>query len=161
MTTRPVSALVAEARASGDFSELVRAIPFARFLGMELVADEGDLIGKLRYAPHLVGNPMLPALHGGTLGALLESIAIFAVLAETEAPVSPKTISITVEYLRSARPVDTFARADIVRQGRRVATVRSLAWQDNPAKPVAAASVQLLLPDLGARPAALNRPAAG
>jgi acyl-coenzyme A thioesterase PaaI-like protein len=51
-----------------------------------------------------------------------------------------------VEYLRSARPVDTFARADIVRQGRRVATVRSLAWQDNPAKPVASASVQLLLP---------------
>jgi uncharacterized protein (TIGR00369 family) len=146
MSARPVSELVAEARASGDFSALVRAIPFAGFLGMELVADRGELLGKLRFAPHLVGNPTIPALHGGTLGALLESIAIFAVLAGTEGPKSPKTISITVEYLRSARPVDTFARAEVVRQGRRVATVRSFAWQDDPTKPVATANVQLLLP---------------
>jgi uncharacterized protein (TIGR00369 family) len=145
MSIRPVAELVAEARASGDFSALVRAIPFAGFIGMELVEDGGELIGKMHYAPHLIGNPAVPALHGGTLGALLESIAIFAVLGETAGP-SPKTISVTVEYLRSARPVDTFARAEIVRQGRRVATVRSLAWQDNPAKPVASASVQLLLP---------------
>ena len=56
-----------------------------------------------------------------------------------------KTISITIDYLRSARTVDTFARAEVVRQGRRVASVRSLAWQDDPSKPVAAANVLLLL----------------
>ncbi len=146
MSVRPVSELVAEARASGDFSTLVRAIPFATFLGMELVEQAGELVARLRFAPHLVGNPMIPALHGGTLGALLESIAIFAILADLQGPKPPKTISITVEYLRSARPVDTFARAEVVRQGRRVATVRSFAWQDDPEKPVAAANVQLLLP---------------
>ncbi len=146
MSGRPVSELVTEARASGDFSALVRAIPFATFLGMELVEQGGQLVTRLRFAPHLVGNPTIPALHGGTLGALLESIAIFAILADLEGPKGPKTISITVEYLRSARPVDTFARAEVVRQGRRVATVRSFAWQDDPDKPVAAANVQLLLP---------------
>jgi uncharacterized protein (TIGR00369 family) len=140
-----LSELLARARASGDFAALVRAIPFARFVGMELSATSGGLVGKLRYEPHLTGNPLVPALHGGTLGALLESIAVFAVLAETESPKAPKTISITIDYLRSARTVDTFARAEVVRQGRRVATVRSLAWQDDPSKPVAAANVLLLL----------------
>jgi uncharacterized protein (TIGR00369 family) len=141
----PLSQLLAEARASGDFSSVVRAIPFARFVGMELGASDAGLVGKLRYSEHLTGNPLIPALHGGTLGALLESIAVFAVLAETESPKAPKTISITIDYLRSARTVDTFARAEVVRQGRRVATVRSLAWQEDPARPVAAANVLLLL----------------
>jgi uncharacterized protein (TIGR00369 family) len=140
-----LSTLLAEARASGDFSTLVRTIPFARFVGMELTGKGGELVGTLRYTPHLTGNPLVPALHGGTLGALLESIAVFAVLAETESPKTPKTISITIDYLRSARTVDTFARAEVVRQGRRVASVRSLAWQDDPSKPVAAANVLLLL----------------
>lgn len=145
MSEPTLSELLAQARASGDLSTLVRAIPFARFVGMELTGTAGELIGKLRYTPHLTGNPLVPALHGGTLGALLESIAVFAVLAETESPKAPKTISITIDYLRSARTVDTFARAEVVRQGRRVASVRSLAWQDDPSKPVAAANVLLLL----------------
>lgn len=65
----------------------------------------------------------------------------------------PKTISITVDYLRSARPTDTFVRAEVVRHGRRVATVRSLAWQDDPTKPVATANVQLWAAARSRRPA--------
>ncbi len=146
MSARPLAELVAQARATRDFSPLVRAIPFATFLGMELVEEGRELRGMVRYAPHLIGNPSVPALHGGSLGALLESIAIFAILVDAERPQTPKTISITVDYLRSARPIDTFVRAEVVRHGRRVATVRSIAWQDDPSKPVATANVQLLLP---------------
>jgi len=145
VSARPLADLVAEARATRDFSSLVRAIPFATFLGMELVEEGRELRGVVRYAPHLIGNPAVPALHGGSLGALLESIAIFAILMDAERPQTLKTISITVDYLRSARPIDTFVRAEVVRHGRRVATVRSVAWQDDPSKPVATANVQLLL----------------
>jgi uncharacterized protein (TIGR00369 family) len=145
MSSRSLAEVLQAARDSGDLSELVSVVPFSRFMGMEVIKEKGQLLGKLRYSPHLVGNPLLPALHGGVLGALLESSAIFAVLVETNGPHPPKTISITVEYLRSARPVDTFARAEVVRQGRRVATVRAFAWQDDPDKPVATANVQLLL----------------
>lgn len=120
-------------------------LPFSRFLGMEVFERDGDLLARMRYAPHLIGNAVLPALHGGALGALLESIAIFAVLVDAQNPHTPKTISFTVDYLRSAKSVDTLARAEVVRQGRRVATVRSFAWQEDPAKPVATANVQLLL----------------
>lgn len=146
MSAITMAELLRQSRAAGDFSILIRAVPFAQFIGLELVEEKGELLGRLRASPHLVGNPMLPALHGGVLGALLESCAIFHVLSETAVPRAPKTISFTVQYLRSAKLADTYARAEMVRQGRRVASVRSIAWQDDPAKPLAAASVQLLLP---------------
>ena len=67
-----------------------------------MVGDE--LITTMRYADHLIGNPALPALHGGTLGALLESAAIFELLWRAETIVLPKTITLTVDYLRSGAP---------------------------------------------------------
>jgi acyl-coenzyme A thioesterase PaaI-like protein len=56
-----------------------------------------------------------------------------------ETIVLPKTITITVDYLRSAGAVDTHARGVITRQGRRVANVRVEAWQADRASPVASA----------------------
>ena len=120
--------LLAAARTSGDVGPLVQAVPFARFLGISVACDSaGGLVGKMSYAPHLVGNAFIPALHGGTVGALLESTALFGLLWETGAERAPRIVSITVEFLRTPRTVDTFARAEITRQGRRVATVRTTA----------------------------------
>ena len=99
----------------------------------------------MRFADHLIGNPTLPALHGGTLGALLESAAIFELLWRAETIVLPKTITITVDYLRSGGPVDTHARGVITRHGRRVANVRVEAWQADRATPVATAHANLLV----------------
>ena len=141
--------LIELARTTGDFRPFVEAIPFARFLGITVEPDGEELVTKMTFAPHLVGNALLPALHGGTLGALLESAAIFGVLWESrKQPIGRglKIINITVEYLRSARVTDTFARAEITRQGRRVATVRSFAWQEDRDKPVAVANAHFLLP---------------
>lgn len=140
--------LLEEARRSGDVGPLVQAVPFARFLGIRVAREEGGagLIGKMSFAPHLVGNAFVPALHGGTVGALLESTALFSLLWETGATRAPRIVSITVEFLRTPRTVDTFARAEITRQGRRVATVRTTAWQEDPAKPIAAANTHFLLP---------------
>ena len=52
---------------------------------------------------------------------------------------------LTVEYLRSGRPVDTFARGVPTRQGRRVANVRVEAWQDDRSRPIAVASAHFLV----------------
>lgn len=142
-----LSQLLVQARTSGDFTRLVQAVPFSRFVGISMSRGPDDsMVGTLAFAPHLVGNSFIPALHGGALGALLESTAVFGLIAETQAEHPPRIISITIEYLRSARTVDTFARAEIIRQGRRVATVRATAWQEDAAKPVAAANAQFLLP---------------
>jgi acyl-coenzyme A thioesterase PaaI-like protein len=99
----------------------------------------------MRASQSLIGNPILPAIHGGTVGALLESAAIFKLVWEIRSIAVPKTINITVDYLRSARVVDTHARAIITKHGRRVANVQVRAWQADEAKPVAAAHAHFLL----------------
>jgi uncharacterized protein (TIGR00369 family) len=136
---------IAAAKAAGDLGSLVEVIPYAKWLGLSgrVVGDE--LIVSMAFGPHLVGNPALPALHGGTLGALLESAAIFQLLWKSESVVLPKTITITVDYLRSAATVETHARGVITRHGRRVANVSVEAWQDDRDKPVATAHAHFLV----------------
>jgi acyl-coenzyme A thioesterase PaaI-like protein len=41
--------------------------------------------------------------------------------------------------------MDTYGRAEITKQGRRVATVRAEAWQDDRSRPIAAAHGHFLL----------------
>jgi uncharacterized protein (TIGR00369 family) len=119
----------------------------------------GELLGRLRYSQKLVGNPMLPALHGGAIGALMESTAIFELLLSAQTTVLPKTINITVEYLRSGRPVDTYAHAIVTKQGRRVANVRVHAWQAERERPIAFAHAHfLILPDAARTTPGADRP---
>ncbi len=132
-------------RDTGDFGPLNDAIPYARFMGISGELVDGDVIGRMRYSGHLIGNANVPALHGGTLGALMESTAIFKLLWHGETTTVPKTINITVEYLRGARPEDVFARAEFTRRGRRVANVRVFAYQQDPKRPVAVATAHFLL----------------
>jgi len=137
--------VVAEAKRSKNFAPLADFVPYARFLGLSLREDGEGLLAVLAQDLRLVGNPTLPALHGGVVGALLESTALFELMWSGDAAILPKTISITIDYLRSAKPVVTYARARVTKQGRRIANVRVEAWQDDPARPVAAAHGHFLL----------------
>jgi acyl-coenzyme A thioesterase PaaI-like protein len=128
---------LAEARKSGDYQALFDIVPYSKFLGLSARLDGTELVTTMTFAPHLIGNPALPALHGGTLGALLESAAIFELLVRAETIVLPKTITLTVDYLRSARPLDTHAR--------RVTNVRVEAWQEDRANLVATANAIFLV----------------
>jgi acyl-coenzyme A thioesterase PaaI-like protein len=134
-----------EARRAGDYQAFIDAVPYARFLGLAAGMHGGELVTTMRYGDHLVGNPALPALHGGTLGALLESAAIFELLWRAETLVLPKTITLTVDYLRTGAPVDTHARGIVTRQGRRVTNVRMEAWQADRATPIATAHAIFLV----------------
>lgn len=136
---------VARARASGDWNTMIASVPYARFLGVTLEERDGSLLGRMKFADHLVGNPTLPALHGGTLGALLELAAQFELMYRAQTIMLPKTVTLTIDYLRSGRAVDTFVRAKTVRQGRRVATVHTWAWQEDESQPVAQATVKQLV----------------
>jgi acyl-coenzyme A thioesterase PaaI-like protein len=133
------------AKQARDPQRLLDAVPYSKFLGLHAELRGDELLTKMSYADHLIGNPALPALHGGTLGALLESAAIFELLWRAETVVLPKTISLTVAYLRSGGPVDTFARGIVTRHGRRVANVRVEAWQADRAAPVATAHAVFLV----------------
>lgn len=112
-------------------------IPYATFLGVraELKGDELTLI--MPFSERLIGNPLLPALHGGVVGALMELTAITQLAIASKTERFAKTIDINVAYLRSGRPVDTYARARIVKVGKRIANVQAEAWQNERAHPIA------------------------
>ena len=136
---------LAAARAAGDPDAMAGAIPYARFLDISATPDGDDLVACMNFNPHIIGNPILPAIHGGTIGGLLETTAILKLLWMQETLRIPKTITITVDYLRSAGPRDTYARASVTKLGARVANVRAFAWQDDPARPVAGANANFML----------------
>ncbi|MEQ8662854.1 MAG: PaaI family thioesterase [Gammaproteobacteria bacterium] len=125
------------ARASGDFSGLVAAIPYMETLGLlpQLVDDRLQV--RLDASRIHVGNPYLQALHGGMIGGLLESTAILELALELAGDALPKPITVTVDYRRSGRVAPTFADARVTRLGRRVANVEARCWQDDRERPTA------------------------
>ena len=136
---------ILELRRSGSPAAISNLIPYLGFMGFSFEWDGERVLGRMGYSDHLVGNPSVPALHGGATGALLESTAIFELLWQAETMVLPKTINITVQYLRSGRPVDTVASAVVTKQGRRVVAVRAEAWQEDPKRPIATADAHFLI----------------
>ena len=126
-------------------NRVLDAIPYARFLGVEVDRSSGALELVLPFRQDIVGNPALPAVHGGVLGAFLELTALLRLIDESGTDRVPKPITFGIEYLRSAGPYTTRARAEIFKLGRRIANVHVVAWQDDPAKPVAAGNGKFLL----------------
>ncbi len=127
-------------------SRLVDAIPYARLLGVRI---EPTAIGwdcVLPFSEDIIGNPRLPAIHGGVIGSFLELTALLHLIDESGSTERvPKPINFSIDYLRSAGPHDTRARAQIFKLGRRVAVVHVTAWQDDEQKPVAAGNGKFLL----------------
>ncbi len=99
----------------------------------------------LPFSQKLIGNPVLPALHGGATAALLELTAVAQVAALYPRLRLPRPINVSVAYLRSGRPADVHARARIGKAGRRVAHVLAEAWQDDESQPIAALTAHFLM----------------
>lgn len=148
-----LGAVIAAARRANDPDRILRATPYARFLGIAVDRVDGRHVCRLAYRDVHIGNPMLPALHGGVIGALLECAAIFHLVWDLEATAIPKTINMSIDYLRPGRPLDTYAGGVATKQGRQVSNVRVEAWQQSRARPIAAAHGHFLLAAGGDRPA--------
>jgi uncharacterized protein (TIGR00369 family) len=116
--------------------------PFARCLGIR-IRDDGTLV--MPFSPKIIGNPILPAIHGGMTGAFLETTAIVGVTRDLGVLARPKPVGLTINYLRSGRALDSYASASIVKQGRRIVAFEAKAWQDDPDKPIASAFGHFML----------------
>src|SRR5882724_2903111 len=134
---RALPVLDAPENPAGPFAQS----PFARCLGIR-IGEDGTL--AMPFSPKIIGNPILPAIHGGMTGAFLETTAIVGVTRELGVS-PPKPIGLTINYLRSGRALDSYARVSIVKQGRRVVAFEAQAWQDDPAKPIASAFGHFML----------------
>jgi uncharacterized protein (TIGR00369 family) len=125
-------------------SVVLAAIPYARFLGVEVDRSNGAMECVLPFREEIIGNAVLPAIHGGVIGAFLELTAILRLIDESGTDRVPKPINFAIDYLRSAGPATTRARADLFKLGRRIAVVHVVAWQDDPARPVASGNGKFL-----------------
>jgi len=122
--------------------------PYVDFLNVhqQPQVDAGPVF-RLPFKPELIGNPVLPALHGGVLAGFGETAMILHLLATNPGITGvPRGVDFAIAYLRSAKPVDTFVQGTTVRQGNRVALVQVSIWQDDPQRPVAQARGHCLMP---------------
>ena len=161
---RPEPVQVVKERRDRALRLLVEGVPYTRFMGIEFDRRGDELTALMHYDEKLIGNPFLPALHGGAIASFLEVTAIVGLswqslwdeietgrvavedLTPETMPRLPKTIDFTVDYLRSGLPRDAYARARVNRSGRRYASVHVEAWQDNRDKLFAQATGHFLMP---------------
>ena len=166
---RPEPVQVVKERRDAALKSLVGGVPFIGFLGIGFDRRGDELTAILPYDDRLIGNPLLPALHGGVTAAFLEVTAIIGLswsliwedmeagrldpraLDATHLPRLPKTIDFTVDYLRTGLPRDAYARARVNRSGRRYASIHVEAWQDNRDRLFAQGTGHFLMPDLADR----------
>ena len=143
LTDRPIELVAPPAlEAPEDPDSPFANSPFARCLGIRFDKD-GTLV--MPFSPKIIGNPILPAIHGGMTGAFLETTAIVGVTRDLGASALPKPIGLTINYLRSGRALDSYAKVSIVKQGRRIVAFEAQAWQDDPSKPIASAFGHFML----------------
>ena len=127
-----------------DPDAVLKDIAFAAFLGARLELAGDELTARLPFAPHLIGNPMIPALHGGVIGAFMEITAMAQLKLHGNFDHIPKPIDVNVQYLRSGKPLDTYARATVKRVGRTISSVEVSAWQENHHNPIATLQAHFL-----------------
>jgi uncharacterized protein (TIGR00369 family) len=132
-----------QAAKNKDFAALIAHVPYAQFLG--LAYDQKASRFTLPIQNKHIGNPYLPALHGGVVAGFMENAALLQCVVDHPQNRIPKPINIQIDYLRSAAAKDCYADVEMVRLGRRVATLQVRCWQIKPEKPVATARVHLLL----------------
>lgn len=120
---------------------------YARSLGISVDRIEhGVPVLVMPFEHHVEGRPTV--LHGGATSGLLENAgyaALRAALYAAEREARLKPIGITVQFLTAARTTATFAQGRVNRLGRRNANIEVVAWQDDPARPVATAVMNVLM----------------
>ena len=123
-----------------------RLPPYAQLLGLTAERDgDGAPVLVMPFSNHVLGRPGF--LHGGAISGLMEMAAIVALYDALagEGGGEVKPVNVTVDFMRGGRDKPTRSRGIVTRLGTRVANVEATAWQDDPAKPIAAARMNYLI----------------
>lgn len=123
-------------------TQFILALPHCRALGMRVV-EIGDGVAEIEmpYDERFVGDPRTGVLHGGAVSALMDTCGGAAVMSHPDSPSVTATLDLRIDYMRPATPGQTIrARATCYHITRSVAFVRADAYDDDPDRPVAAAT---------------------
>ncbi|HUH37049.1 MAG TPA: PaaI family thioesterase [Spongiibacteraceae bacterium] len=139
-----IHAVVQNARASGNYQSVIEQIPYAKLIGIDYITLGEELVYRLPAREDNLGNPTLPAIHGGVIGGFMEMAAMLHVLFTRETSSVPKVVDFSIDYLRPGRHRDSFARCTVVRQGKRIVNVSVRTWQEHQDAPIAMARAHFL-----------------
>ena len=131
--------------ADRDMQSLIDNIPYAQLIGLDFISLGEQYIYKLPKNDDNLGNPTLPAIHGGVIGGFMETAAALHTMMFADTFIVPKVVDFSLDYLSPGRHCDTYARCHFVRQGRKIANVTISAWQTQENKPIATARAHFLL----------------
>ncbi|MEX2475394.1 PaaI family thioesterase [Marinobacter sp.] len=134
-------------RETGNFSRLLESVPYARFIGLECERFGDDLIFRLPKKEENLGNPILPAIHGGVIGGFMEMSAAIYLMMSQDSLRMPRIVDFSLDYLRAGLNRETYAECRLTRQGNRVANIMVSAWQKSRSQPIATARAHFLLED--------------
>ncbi|TMM48942.1 PaaI family thioesterase [Qipengyuania marisflavi] len=130
-----------------EHSDIEALTPYARSLGIALERwEDGTPVFSIGFSDIIEGRPA--HMHGGATGGLLETAGYAVLRAELDRigrVASLKPINITVQYLAAGRELTSYARGRITKLGRRSANITVEAWQDDPARPIATAVMNVMM----------------
>lgn len=132
---------------TGDFSRMLDNISYAKWVGLQCDRFGDDLIFRLPEKDENLGNPILPAIHGGVIGGFMELSAAIYLMMSQDALRMPRIVDFSLDYLRAGLNRETYAECHLTRQGNRVANVMITAWQKSRSQPIATARAHFLLED--------------
>lgn len=130
---------------TNNFDLLINEVPYAKTIGIQCFSAGDEVTFHLPARESNIGNPTLPAIHGGVLGGFIEHSAILYVLLFMEKPKFPKIIDLSIDYLSAGHYRDSYAECKILRMGRRLANVAVTVWQTKKTEPICTARAHLLL----------------
>ncbi len=116
-----------------------QVIAFNKHIKLKLI-EAKDGYGKLEvpYQEFLLGNPVRPALHGGIVASILDSVggvAAMTTLTSYEDKIS--TIDLRIDYLAPANTETLIAEGKVLRSGRSTVVTDMTIHHGDPDKPVA------------------------
>lgn len=128
-----------------DYSLLLAKVPYSQFIGMSVARFGDEMVFNLPNKNDNIGNPILPAIHGGVIAGFMEMSAIVQLMVFMQAKKVPKIVDFSIDYLRAGLHQATFTECKITRQGRRVANVSINCWQVNRKQLIATARAHFLI----------------
>jgi len=134
-----------KARTESSPQQILDLIPYSSFIGAEAKVEGTEVLYWLDRRPSNIGNPSLPAIHGGVIGGFLELSAAIEILYTLDVNEVPKVVDFSLDYLRPGRFKTIYANCTVLRQGRKLVNVSVAAWQDNPDTPIATARCHFLI----------------
>ncbi|MDG2145064.1 MAG: PaaI family thioesterase, partial [Porticoccaceae bacterium] len=99
-TAQLIQTSLTAAKNASNPQAMLDLIPYSTFIGAQAKIENDEVLYWLERRSSNIGNPSLPAIHGGVIGGFLELSASIEILYELDVNLIPKVVDFSLDYLR-------------------------------------------------------------